>query len=210
MDTTREHWDQVYRTKSETEVSWYQAHPEQSLALIRSSAADHSCSTIDVGGGTSLLVDELLADGYSDLTVLDISEAALNRSRERLRHLADRVSWITADVTRWKPLRTWSVWHDRAVFHFLTQPQEQDAYITALMSATEPGSIAIISSFALNGPERCSGLPIQRYDPAGLATRIGGGFHLVAEASETHQTPWGTHQNFAYAVLKRAIPMAAP
>jgi SAM-dependent methyltransferase len=203
MQEAREHWDHVYSTKLETEVSWYQPHSVRSLAAIKSAAPDHSRSIIDIGGGASHLVDDLLSEGYSDVTVLDISEAALNRSRERLGQRSGKVSWIAANIARWKPLRTWDVWHDRAVFHFLTERQDQEAYIAALAAATKAGSVAVIATFALNGPERCSGLPVQRYDPAGLAARIGGEFRLISEASEAHKTPWGAVQHFAYAILKR-------
>ena len=139
MPTTREHWDHVYATKPPTEVSWYQPRPERSLALIRSAAPDVSASILDVGGGASHLVDELLSAGYLDLTVLDISQTALSRSKERLGRLADKVSWIAADITQWTPHRTWDVWHDRAVFHFLTAAKDQDAYIAALIAGTKPG-----------------------------------------------------------------------
>jgi SAM-dependent methyltransferase len=202
MPTTREHWDQVYATKSETEVSWYQPRPERSLAIIKSAAPNTSVSILDVGGGTSHLVDELLF-GYFDLTVLDVSQAALNRSKERLGRLAKKVSWIAADITKWKPSRTWDVWHDRAVFHFLTATEDQDAYIAALEAGTKQGSVIVMSTFALDGPERCSGLPVQRYSPAALAARIGDRFQLISEASESHATPWGTIQDFTYVVLRR-------
>lgn len=203
MSTTREYWDRVYETKRETEVSWHQRRPERSLALIQSSAPNLAASVLDVGGGASRLADELLSLGYSDLTVLDVSQTALERSRERLRRLADKVSWIEADITDWTPSRTWDVWHDRAVFHFLTAAKDQDAYIAALNAGTKPGSVAVISTFALDGPERCSGLPVRRYSPASLAARIDGMFEPIAEASEAHTTPWGSVQNFSYAVLKR-------
>ena len=203
MPKTREHWDQVYSTKPETEVSWYQPRPERSLALIRSAAPDRNASLIDVGGGASHLVDELLSQGYSDVTVLDVSQAALNRSQERLGLMADKVVWIAVDITQWTPPRTWEVWHDRAVFHFLTETKDQDAYIAALRAGTKRGSLAVISTFALDGPERCSGLPVQRYSPATLAARIDGEFEMIIEASEPHKTPSGSTQNFAYAVLKR-------
>ena len=203
MAKTPEHWDQVYSTKNDDELSWYQAHPEHSLDLIRSAASNISASILDVGGGVSRLIDALLALGYSDLTVLDVSKAALDRSKERLGKLAERVSWITADITQWSPLRTWDVWHDRAVFHFLTSAMDQDTYIATLESATKPGSVAIIATFALDGPERCSGLPVQRYSPATLKARIGEQFELVSEASQSHSTPWGSVQKFAYSVLKR-------
>src|SRR5580765_822391 len=169
MATTREHWENVYATKSPTEVSWYQPRPELSLSLIRSVAPGVSASILDVGGGASVLVDGLLSAGYFDVTVLDISQTALNHSRERLGQVADRMSWIMADITQWRPPRTWDVWHDRAVFHFLTVTEDQDAYIAALRAATHTGSVAVISTFALSGPERCSGLPVQRYDAASLA-----------------------------------------
>jgi 2-polyprenyl-3-methyl-5-hydroxy-6-metoxy-1,4-benzoquinol methylase len=202
MPRTREHWDQVYGTKLETEVSWYQSRPERSLDLIKL-AAPLKASILDVGGGASLLADELLSLGYSDVTVLDVSQAALDRSKSRLGRLADSVSWIAADITQWTPPRTWDVWHDRAVFHFLTETKDQDLYIATLKAGTKPGSVAVISTFALDGPERCSGLPVQRYNPVGLAARIGSEFDLVSEASESHKTPWGSTQNFAYAVLRR-------
>ena len=203
MSKTVEHWDRVYSTKRETEVSWYQPHAERSLALIRTAAPDRSASILDVGGGASRLVDELLALGYGDLTVLDVSQAALKRSMERLGAAAYKVSWIAADITQWTPARTWDIWHDRAVFHFLTEAKDQEIYVAALEAATKPGSTAIISTFALNGPERCSGLPVQRYSPATLAARIGSKFQTVSEACEAHLTPTGSIQNFTYVVLKR-------
>jgi hypothetical protein len=148
-------------------------------------------------------VDDLLSLGYLDVAVLDVSQAALSRSKERLGGLAAKVSWITADITQWSPSQTWDVWHDRAVFHFLTETKDQDAYIAALKAGTKPGSMAVISTFALDGPERCSGLLVQRYSPVGLAARIDGGFDLISEASESHTTPWGGVQNFTYVVLRR-------
>ncbi|MGC9954543.1 MAG: class I SAM-dependent methyltransferase [Rhizomicrobium sp.] len=172
------------------------------MAIIKSAAPNTSVSILDVGGGTSHLVDELLF-GYFDLTVLDVSQAALNRSKERLGRLAKKVSWIAADITKWKPSRTWDVWHDRAVFHFLTATEDQDAYIAALEAGTKQGSVIVMSTFALDGPERCSGLPVQRYSPAALAARIGDRFQLISEASESHATPWGTIQDFTYVVLRR-------
>src|SRR5579864_587705 len=136
MPTTREHWDQVYSTKAETEVSWYQPRPERSLALIKSMLPDHASPILDVGGGASHLVDELLTGGYSDLTVLDVSAAALRRSQERVGAQAGKVKWIAADITDWRPERVWRLWHDRAVFHFLTSAADQNAYIAALKAAT--------------------------------------------------------------------------
>lgn len=203
MPKPQEHWDQVYSTKSDTEVSWHQPRPKRSLGLIRSATPNLDASIIDVGGGTSHLVDELLSVGYFDLTVLDVSQAALDRSKARLGGAGKNVSWIAADITTWTPPRSWDVWHDRALFHFLTETKDQDAYISVLRIGTKHGSVAIIATFALDGPERCSGLPVQRYSSTTLAVRIGGEFELVADGLETHRTPWGSIQNFTYVVLKR-------
>lgn len=198
----RSHWDRVYTSKDATDVSWYQRRPELSLELIRAAAPSLESSILDVGSGASTLVDELLLAGYTDLAVLDVSEAALAIAQKRLT-AAERVTWIVADITNWKPSRTWNVWHDRAVFHFLTEAAAQDAYIEALKAATAPGSTAIIATFALDGPEQCSGLPVVRYSPQTLAARLGPGFDLVAQAGEVHRTPAGGRQSFAYAALRR-------
>lgn len=203
MDETRKHWDEVYCSKAEGEVSWFQEHPERSLAMIETIAHERSTSIIDVGGGASRIVDELLIAGYADLTVLDISEAALGWSKARLGPRAANVKWIVADITNWSPDRTWGVWHDRAVFHFLTDAASQKAYIKALDRATAPGAAVIIATFALDGPERCSGLPVQRYSPDTLAARLGPHFHLVGQQVETHLTPKGAQQRFQFSVLKR-------
>ncbi len=203
MTGTREHWQEVFTTKEETAVSWYQPRLETSLALIATAAADRAAGIIDIGGGSSTLTDSLLDLGYSDLAVLDISEAALERTQARLGSRASRVDWITADVTHWTPQRQWQVWHDRAAFHFLTDVDRQDAYIAALTQATAPGAVVIIATFALDGPERCSGLPVQRYSPETLAARLGHRFWLVSGKPEAHTTPKGAVQRFSYAVLTR-------
>ena len=203
MIDRRAHWDQAYSAKTDTEVSWYQPVPERSLALIASAAPSYANSIIDVGAGVSRLAGALLAQGYSDITVLDISAVALNRAKARLGGFAEKLSWIVADVTQWEPQRTWDVWHDRAVFHFLVETAAQDAYIAALRQATAPGSAVILASFALAGPQRCSGLDVQRYSPATWAARLGADFSLCAQAAETHATPFGTMQEFAYAAFRR-------
>ena len=203
MSQAQEHWNRVYGTKAETEVSWFQRRPEKSLKLIEAAAPDRSAPIIDVGGGASRLVDELLHVGYADVSVLDFSEAALAHSKARLGAQAASVSWIVADITQWQPARTWGVWHDRGVFHFLTESARQTAYIEALQKATAPDSVCIISTFALDGPERCSGLPVKRYSAATLASRLGAGFELVAEEAERHVTPGGAFQSFLYSVFKR-------
>ena len=195
------HWNAAYTAKADDQVSWFQQMPTRSLAMIAKVAPVGS--VIDVGGGASRLVDALLDAGRDDVTVLDISQAALDRTKVRLGDRATKVTWICTDITEWRPDRTWDVWHDRAVFHFLTDAASQDTYIKALTAATHPGSAVILSTFALTGPERCSGLPVQRYSPASLAARLGSGFVLEDEALEAHVTPWAAIQDFAYAAFRR-------
>jgi trans-aconitate methyltransferase len=203
MNETAAHWDKAYTVKAEDQVSWFQPLPQRSLEMINKSSPDGLASVIDVGGGASRLVDALLAGGFADLTVLDVSAAALERSRVRLGAVAGKVAWIVADMTSWQPQRRWGIWHDRAVFHFLTEAAQQAAYVKALAQATDPGATIVMSTFAPDGPERCSGLPVQRYSAASLAERLGEKFLLLEEARETHHTPFGTTQQFSYAVFRR-------
>lgn len=203
MSGRSEHWNRIYGTRRETEVSWFQPEPALSLALIREYAPDRSASIVDIGGGASSLAAELLHAGYSVLAVLDISAEALARAKANLGAEAAKIEWIVADITGWQPARQWQVWHDRAVFHFLTDTASQDAYIRALHAATSPGAIAIVSGFAPDGPEKCSGLPVVRYDAASLSKRIGDAFALLAEKREDHHTPGGAVQKFYYAVLRK-------
>ena len=198
----REHWDRVYTTKAETELGWYQPRPDVSLALITANAPDRATPVIDIGGGASTLALHLLADGYIDITVLDISEAAIALARAHAGDSPD-AHFIVADVTAWIPDRRWAVWHDRAAFHFLNDAPRQDAYVAALTAATETGSVAILATFALDGPEKCSGLPVQRYSPESLAARLGPAFDLVEGSGEDHRTPGGTVQRFTWTVLRR-------
>ena len=202
MGDLRDHWERVYSSKAETAVSWYQPHLVRSLAYIEA-AAEKASPIVDVGGGSSTLVDDLLLRGYEDLTVLDMAESALARSKARLGTAAAKVSWMAADIVRWQPQRRYQVWHDRAVFHFLTRTEDQDAYIAALRAGTTRRSTAIMSTFALDGPEKCSGLAVQRYSPQALAARIGAPFVLTSGSSERHGTPWGSEQAFSYAVFRR-------
>jgi SAM-dependent methyltransferase len=201
---SRRHWEDVYGSKADDAVSWFQPRPELSLKLIHeATAGDRSASIIDIGVGTSCLVDALLADGYRNLSALDISETAIGRHRRRLGPAGDRVEWIVADIAGWRPERQWDVWHDRAVFHFLTETEDQDDYIGALSRAIRAGGTAIIATFALDGPQTCSGLPVQRYSGATLAARLGPGLRLLSETPEEHVTPRGTVQKFMYAVYRR-------
>jgi 2-polyprenyl-3-methyl-5-hydroxy-6-metoxy-1,4-benzoquinol methylase len=202
MTDDQTHWNDTYSSKGDN-VSWYQPPSSRSLELIRSAAPMHNASIIDIGAGASRLADSLLTAGYTDVTLLDISEIALGRTRDRLGEAASKVRWIVADISQWKPSRTWDVWHDRAVFHFLIDHAAQDSYIAALKQATRPGSTAILSTFALTGPEKCSGLPVQRYSAETLSARMGSDFELVTQEAEQHHTPFGTTQDFIYAGFRR-------
>lgn len=198
----RDHWGKVYRATAETAVSWYQPHLTRSLAYVLA-AGDQSTSIIDIGGGASTLVDDLLSRDYADVTVLDVAESALAQARARLGTKAEKVSWIAADITTWRPVRPYQIWHDRAVFHFLTTDSQQSAYIAALRAATLPGSTIIMATFAPDGPETCDGLPVQRYSPQSLIARLGPSFFLLDDTRETHTTPGGTEQPFSYAIIGR-------
>jgi len=198
-----QHWDAVYDTKSPTEVSWYQVRPALSLALIHAAAPDRATPIIDIGCGASSLLGELASEGYDDLTGLDASAVAVANAKAHYGDLASRIRWVIADIIRWTPERTWRVWHDRAVFHFLIEAAAQDAYIGAMSAALEPGATAIIATFALDGPDKCSGLPVQRYSGATMAERLGPEFRLLSETPERHVTPNGVVQRFTYCVFER-------
>jgi len=199
----KSHWDTVYEGKADNEVSWYQSKPELSLSFIRHSGVPCSGSIIDVGGGASLLVDCLVQDGFENITVLDISGAALRVAEKRLGENAKSVDWIEADITQFQCAQTFDLWHDRAVFHFLTQASERKKYIDLLRQAIRPGGHLIIAAFAIGGPEKCSGLDIVQYDAVKLSRELGGTFILVEQANETHITPGGKVQAFGYYRFKK-------
>ncbi|WP_439365332.1 class I SAM-dependent methyltransferase [Bradyrhizobium sp. DASA03005] len=205
MSDRSTHWDHVYATKGEAEVSWYQDSPATSLAMIRGAGSDRDAAIIDIGGGASRLVDALLQDGYRDVAVLDLSANALEAAKKRIGQAASTVDWIVADATTWRPARTYDVWHDRAAFHFLTDPRDRAAYVERLRSTIKPGGHVIIATFAPDGPEKCSGLPVQRHDSASLAAELGPDFELVETRSETHHTPWGSSQAFQFSRFKRSL-----
>lgn len=203
MIDRQSHWQQVYTTKHENEVSWFQERPDISLAMIRAAGASPKAAIIDIGGGASRLVDALLNDGFRTLTVLDLSTAALETAKQRLGPASTNVDWIVSDVTTWQPQRQYDIWHDRAAFHFLTEPADRTAYIERLRQALVPAGQAIIGTFALDGPEKCSGLPVQRYDAQGLADTLGSGFRLIETRVETHHTPWQSTQAFQFSRFQR-------
>ena len=199
------HWRGVYSTKQPTEVSWFEQVPDISLQLIADTGLDHSTSIIDIGGGTSLLVDCLLDKGYKNLSVLDISQEALNTAKARLGVRGNCVRWISTDICNWKPEATSiDIWHDRATFHFLTDDADRTRYITAMKMAVKKGAYVIIGTFALDGPEKCSGLQVRRYDPVTLAQTLGSDFSLLKFIRHSHTTPWGSHQSFQFSTFKRA------
>jgi SAM-dependent methyltransferase len=197
------HWEGVYGAKGENEVSWFQESPEPSLTLITELGLDSASPIIDIGGGASRLVDALLAKGFRALTVLDLSAKALAASRARLQAPENSVIWVAADVTQWSPSRQYRLWHDRAAFHFLTDPADRAAYVSRLADALMQGGYAIIATFAPDGPDRCSGLPIVRYDSEGLALTLGKRFSLLSTRQHRHLTPWGSEQRFQFSLFER-------
>jgi len=194
----KEHWEKTYTTRRSSRLSWYQENPDYSLAMIHRAVAGLDEAIIDVGGGASVLVDCLLQAGYEDLTVLDISSTALARVKVRLGDRSSMIEWIEADITDYVADRTYALWHDRAVFHFLTREEDRTSYIHTLRQSLSRGGQLIIAAFAIGGPEKCSGLDIVQYDSRGLARELGSEFRLLEQAAEEHQTPAGAIQKFGY------------
>ena len=196
---TRDHWERVYATKRPNEVSWYRPHLDISLALIANASPDRCAAIVDVGGGESTLVDDLLAGGYRNLTVLDVSQIAIRVARKRLGEDASRVTWLQADVTT-HPFQQheFDVWHDRAVFHFLTNPGDRATYVRQVARSVKIGGHVVIATFGPEGPTQCSGLDVVRYDAQSLHGQFGMNFELVRHVTEAHQTPRGTIQQFTY------------
>lgn len=207
MDTkhNQQHWQGTYSAKTEQEVSWHQDTPEPSLTLVTAAAASLASPIIDVGGGVSHLVDHLVRRGYSKVSVLDVSSSALAKAQSRLGTQATAVDWIAADITTWTPTQLYEVWHDRATFHFMVTEIDRSAYLARLRHALAPGGCAIIATFALDGPEKCSGLPVMRYDAESLTSVLGREFALVGSERHLHLTPWGSVQPFQFSVFKRRL-----
>jgi ubiquinone/menaquinone biosynthesis C-methylase UbiE len=193
------HWEKVYATKTPDAVSWYRRHLDRSLALIERAVPERSASIIDVGGGESTLVDDLLLRGYTNITVLDVSQGAIDVTRSRLGSAADQVRWIAADITQVElEARAYDLWHDRAVFHFLTVPEQRTAYVGQVARSVKPGGHVIVSAFGPEGPTKCSGLEVVRYDAESLHREFGVSFRLVESSTELHRTPFDTTQQFLY------------
>ncbi|MBK7997425.1 MAG: class I SAM-dependent methyltransferase [Verrucomicrobia bacterium] len=193
-----EHWNQVYQTSPPDDVSWFQTRPTISLRLVEACGVGKGDGIIDVGGGASVLVDFLLDAGYSRLAVLDISAAALDYAKRRLGARADAVYWFAADVTTFVPTRQFGLWHDRAVFHFLTDKADRQKYVETMKRTLTPEGHAIFATFATDGPEKCSGLSVRRYDATAICAELGAEFQLLEQVKETHVTPWKTEQRFSY------------
>jgi SAM-dependent methyltransferase len=202
---TREHWDRIYATRSPDEVSWYEPAPVISPELIAEAFKEGAESVIDIGGGASSLVNHALDLGIEHVAVLDISEAGLAVSKRRLGDRADSVEWIVGDVTTLDDIGRFDVWHDRAVFHFLTDDEDRRHYVRLAERTVKPDGTAIMATFALDGPERCSGLEVRRYDAGRLAAQFGPGFELDQSERYVHTTPGGSHQNFLFATFHRAV-----
>lgn len=204
MDS-KTHWETIYSTKAPTEMSWYQANPQLSMQIIEHTGIAHDDPIVDVGGGASLLVDYLLNAGFKDITVMDISAHALDSAREHLGTRAVKVHWKEADVTQTElPREHFALWHDRAVFHFLTDRTAQKRYIDLVRHAVKPGGHVIVATFANDGPSECSGLEVVRYDSASLLDTFGNDFVLVESARESHETPWQSEQKFMYCYCRKS------
>ena len=207
-ENRRAHWQSIYTAKAEREVSWFQNDSQPSLTLIEETGSPSS-AVIDIGGGASHLVDGLLNRGFLDLTILDLSSAALAAAKARVGRRAERIKWIVADITTWKPSRVYDVWHDRATFHFMVAESDRAAYLSRLARVLRPGGHAIIATFAPDGPEQCSGLPVRRYDAEALGQALGAGFQLMGTRRHEHVTPWGTSQAFQFSIFRRVTTSAA-
>jgi SAM-dependent methyltransferase len=199
----RSHWENVYASKAPDAVSWYRPHLETSLELIEKVAKAHSTSIIDVGGGESTLVDDLLAHEYSNLSVLDVSPTAIDVTKRRLGHAAERVHWIIGDITNAElSPSAYDLWHDRAVFHFLRSVNERAAYVRQVAKAVRPGGHVLVSTVGPEGPAKCSGLEVVRYDAQSLHAEFGVNFRLLESLKELHKTPFGTTQQFLYCLCR--------
>lgn len=201
---TKQHWENVYTTKTTDSVSWFQQHAETSFRLVQETCVEKNASIIDIGGGASTLVDDLLSTGYSNLSVLDLSSAALEVAKARIGSASENVKWLVDDITEVVfAEHAFDVWHDRAVFHFLTEPADRKSYVKTVLRSVVPKGHVIISTFAQDGPTKCSGLPVRRYSAEELQSEFGENFILKSQFNEAHQTPFGTEQKFIYCLFEK-------
>ena len=202
QSSRKDHWESIYERKGTKEVSWFQESPKISLELMKSFKLAKSAGIIDIGGGDSFFVDHLLELGFSDITVLDISEKAIARAKRRLGEKAERVDWIICNVSEFKPTRSYDLWHDRAAFHFLITEAEVNNYIKIISQTIRPGGYFILGTFSENGPEKCSGLPIRQYSEDKMKTLLGNEFERIRCLESEHHTPSGYIQNFIFCGFK--------
>lgn len=203
MENKKDHWNKVYETKKPTEVSWYEPMPEVSLTYITDCKLEKDAAIIDIGGGDSFLAEFLLAQGFTDITVVDISEKAIERAKERLGEKADEVNWIVADVSKFQPERQYDLWHDRAVFHFLTEESQIENYLSSVKDAVKPGGFVVMGTFSENGPTKCSGLEIKQYSISQMQDLFYEGFSTLSCKNIDHQTPSGGMQNFTFCSFRK-------
>jgi ubiquinone/menaquinone biosynthesis C-methylase UbiE len=200
------HWENVYQSKSDRQVSWYREHLDNSLRMILETKVGREAAIIDVGGGSSTLADDLLENGFADITVLDISAAAIEKNKTRLGGKAAQIEWLEVDVTQTAlPENRFDVWHDRAVFHFLTDAADRRQYVEQVLRSLKVGGHIIVASFGLDGPQKCSGLEVVRYSPEAMRDEFGEKFKLVRSLDETHETPFGTTQEFVYCYCRKLV-----
>lgn len=203
----RKHWDTIYKTKELKEVSWYQSVPETSLDFFKQFNVSATAKIIDIGGGDSLLVDHLLELGYKDITVLDISEAALDKAKQRLGNKATNIKWIAADAATFIPNEKYDFWHDRAAFHFLTQEQEIESYLNIVQQSINPAGILVIGTFSEQGPRKCSGIEIKQYSETSMSSRLEKFFEKIRCITIDHKTPFDTIQNFVFCSFRKPLPL---
>lgn len=199
----KEHWEKIYNEKQPDQVSWFQTNPKQSLEFVKLARTTKDGSVIDVGGGASVLVDRLLDEGFKNITVLDISNHGLEYAKTRLGDKASLVKWVVADITQYEPKENYDLWHDRAVFHFLTEQSDRNKYATLVSRVINPGGHLILASFAPDGPDKCSNLTVCRYDAKLVQKELGNDFKLISEENESHMTPWNKEQKFRYFLFER-------
>lgn len=204
MHDRKNHWEAIFDSKRSHELAWHQSHLALSLELIQATCLSDTASILDAGAGDSTLVDDLLAAGFSNLAVLDVSTSAIQRCKSRLGQRAERITWIAGDITQVDlPAQAYHLWHDRAMFHFLTDPLERGLYVLAARRALAPGGYLIVATFSPEGPQNCSGLPVMRYNPSTISREFGSHFALLQSRLETHRTPWGGAQSFQYCLLQK-------
>lgn len=203
MENIKQHWDNIYLTKQDAEVSWFQQYPLTSLRLIKKYSPSKEATIIDVGAGNSRLTKLLMIKGYSNLTVLDISTSAIDRSKKAVGNTSNNLNWIASDILEFKSERTYDVWHDRAVFHFLTNKEDIMKYVRTVSDKLRKDGIFILATFSIDGPKKCSGLEVSQYDKNALLELFAPNFSLVRSFGKVHQTPMGTNQEFIYAVFKK-------